>query len=97
MNLLIQLALTLNAKWNCGKKTSQHIEGFKSSIFQLGLGSAYLNECVKAIVYIINQISSLTLGNETPFELLYKKQANLSNLKEFRCLCFITSSILGRN
>lgn len=35
------------------------------------------------------------LVNKTTFELLYKKQPDLSNLKVFGCLCFITSSILG--
>lgn len=50
---------------------------------------------MKAAVYIINRIPLTTIGNKTPYELLYNKQPSLSHLRVVGCLCFATNFLKG--
>ena len=50
---------------------------------------------MKAAVYIINRIPLTTIGNKTPYELLYTKQPSLSHLRVVGYLCFATHLLKG--
>ena len=79
------------------RKHRHLLEVGRALYFQSGLGSAYWTECIKTATYLINRTPSQGLNNRSPFDLLYNKSADLSNLKVFGCLCFITSSAVGRD
>lgn len=65
--------------------------------FQSGLGHAYWGECVKTVVHLINRMPTKNLQHKTPFEALHNEVPDLTYLKSFGCLCFVSSQKSGRD
>ncbi|GKA51863.1 ribonuclease H-like domain-containing protein, partial [Tanacetum coccineum] len=47
-------------------------------------------ECVLTSVYLINRLPSFVLSGKSPYEMIFKTEPKLSQLKTFGCLCFST-------
>jgi len=41
------------------------------------------------VVYLINRLPSPILDNNNLYEILFKNKLDLSNLKTFRCVCYV--------
>eukprot|EP00952_Eustigmatos_sp_NYUAD-ZCMA_P012241 49230-Eustigmatos_ZCMA.PRE.1 len=55
---------------------------------QAGLPKALWAEAVKAAVYLTNRLPSRMLQGDTPYHVLFKKQANLSHLRVWGCRAY---------
>lgn len=53
---------------------------------QAGLPKKFWGDCVLTTVYLINLLPTPILQNKTPFEALYHKKLNYSQLRTFGCL-----------
>ncbi|XP_019085460.1 PREDICTED: uncharacterized protein LOC109126393 [Camelina sativa] len=63
----------------------------RSLLFQSNLPLAYWSNCLLTAVFLINRTPSTVLKNITPYELLTKKKPDYSFLKNFGCLCFVST------
>lgn len=59
--------------------------------FKASLPLVYWGECIMAAVYIINRLPTPALGNKTPYETLFHKPVDYSEVKTFGCLAFSTN------
>ena len=73
------------------RKHRHVLETARAIKIQSNLPDKFWGECVEVAVYIINRIPLTTIGNKTPYELLYNKQPSLSHLRVVGCLCFATN------
>lgn len=56
--------------------------------FQSGLPIAFWGECILAATCLINKLPTPVLDNRTPFEVLFKKPPDYSDIKVFGCECY---------
>lgn len=61
--------------------------------FQSGVPTDYWGEAITAAIHIINLLPVKSLGWESPFKRLHKREADYSHLKSFGCKCFYTNLI----
>lgn len=59
--------------------------------FQAMIPLRYWGLCVKAALYLMNRLPSVTLAGHTPYELLFHKKPSITHLKVFGCLCYATN------
>nr|XP_009795207.1 PREDICTED: uncharacterized protein LOC104241936 [Nicotiana sylvestris] len=79
------------------RKHKYLLETARALLFQSKLPLRYWGECVLCATYIINRLSSNSINNKTPYELLYKRKPKYSHLKSFGCLCYPTVPIPHRD
>ena len=84
-------------EFNCGEETPTILSIAKALRFQSNVPFSFWGECVLTAVYIINRLTSSTLGNKTPFEELYNKISSYDHLKIFGCLCFASTLTHNRS
>ena len=66
------------------------LETARALLFQSKLPIRYWRECVLTATHIINRLLSSYLKNKCPYEVLYNKKPNYSQLRSFGCLCYPT-------
>lgn len=74
-----------------GLSERKHIHVFETGmtlLSQTGVPKHYWPYAFATSVFLINQMPTSTLAMETPFQKLFAKPPNYSNLKVFGCLCF---------
>ena len=59
--------------------------------FQSQLPLCFWGDCILTTVYFINKLPSKSLGNKSPYELLFNYASSYNHLKCFGCLCFIST------
>ena len=74
------------------------IESARSLIYHSKLPMAFWAEAVNAAAHLRNSSPTVAVKNKTPFECLFSKKPDISNLKVFGCLAFIhIIKIIARN
>lgn len=64
------------------------LEVARALTFQSGLHLSFWGESVLTAAFIFNRLPSSCLNNKCPYELLYNKSVDYSQLKAFGCLAF---------
>lgn len=70
------------------RKHRHLIETIVALLHQAQLPNKYWLEALCTAVYLINRMPTTLLKFKTPFEALYNKQPNYSNMRVFGCLCY---------
>jgi len=74
------------------ERKHQHILNVaRSLLFQANLCEQFWCFAVKHVVYLINRIPTPYLDNVSPYEKLYDKLSDISDLKVFGCLCYTST------
>lgn len=63
----------------------------RALLFQSKLPKKFWGYAVQHAVYIINRVPSKVLEYKTPYELLHGQLPDLSDLRAFGCLCFVST------
>jgi len=80
------------------ERKHQHILNVARSImFHSHLPKQYWSYVICHAVFLINCIPSATMQFQVPYELLYKRETDLSVLKVFGCLCFVSTLTNNRS
>jgi len=77
------------------RKHKQLLEVARALMFQSKISTKFWVDCVLTATYLINRLPNSALGFNTPYELLYNKQANYEHLRTFGC--FISTLKNGRS
>jgi hypothetical protein len=65
------------------------LEVTRSLLFQNNAPNIYWSEAILTAVYLINQLSGLTLDNRSPLEVLNNRKMSIDHLRIFGCTAFI--------
>lgn len=80
------------------KRKHQHLlEIARALQFQSNLPTKFWGECVLSGAYLINRMPLVPLENKTPYEKLFGKKPDNTNLKAFGCLPFVSTIKQGRS
>ncbi|XP_075103731.1 uncharacterized protein LOC142178299 [Nicotiana tabacum] len=79
------------------RKYKHLLEVARALLFQSKLPLKFWEECILTATYLINRMSSPLLLKLSPYEKLHGTPPTYEHLKSFGCLCFATSSKVGRN
>jgi len=78
------------------ERKHQHILNVTHSIlFQSNMPLIFWSYTVNHTVHLINRTPSVAIDNRIPYDLLHGKMYDITNLKVFGCLCYVSS--LDRN
>lgn len=67
------------------------LETARALRFEANLPKRFWGECVLTAAYIINRLPSKTLGDKTPFEILYSQKPEYDHMRVFGCLVYFWS------
>ena len=73
------------------RKHKHLLETARALSFQSNLPKQFWGECVLTAAYLINRMPLQSLGLISPQEKLLQTKPNLSHLRSFGCLCFIST------
>lgn len=70
------------------RKHRQILNIARALLFQASLPTRFWGECVSTAAHLINMTPTPLLGNKSPYEVLFDKQPDYSNLRVFGSLCY---------
>lgn len=73
------------------RKHRHLLEVARALQFQSNLPIRFWGDCVMTTTYLINRTPLKSINFLTPYYKLYKTELDLSHLKVFGCLCFVTT------
>ena len=91
--ILYQLACVDTPQQNAiVERKHQHILNVtRTFIFQSNVPLFFWGDCVLTTVHLINRVPSKSLGNKSPYEMLFHSPPSYDHLKCFGCLCFVST------
>ncbi|XP_056688045.1 uncharacterized protein [Spinacia oleracea] len=78
------------------RKYKHLLETTRAPPFQSNLPARYWSECILVATYLINRMSLKSINFCTPYEKLFNTKHDLSHLRVFGCLCYITTAKVSR-
>jgi transposase InsO family protein len=65
------------------------MESVRSMIYHAGLPLVFLAKACSTAVYIYNRSPTTALKDKTPYECLFGRKTDISNLRVFGCKCYV--------
>ena len=79
------------------RKHKHLLETARALYFQSNLPIHFWEDCVLTAAYLINRMPLQTLNNISPYEKLFHTKPNLSHLRSFGCLCYVSTTTIHRH
>ena len=73
------------------RKHKHLLETARALYFQSNVPPQFWGECVLCVVYIINRLPLKCLQNISPNHKFFGKPPNITHLRAFSCLCYVST------
>ncbi|KAK1414482.1 hypothetical protein QVD17_30227 [Tagetes erecta] len=77
------------------RKHRHLLETARALMFKGGIPKRFWGECIETAVYIINRLPSKVIKNQTPYEVVFKKQPDYDHMRTLGCLAYYSSIETG--
>lgn len=85
-----ELHIHTTTKWCGGEEAQNNFTTSKGIVVPIGHATDFWDEAILHSVYLLNRLPSSSIDWKTPYQLLYSKEVDYSNLRCFGSLCFLT-------
>ncbi|KAK1414173.1 hypothetical protein QVD17_29914 [Tagetes erecta] len=77
------------------RKHRHLLETARALKFEAKLSSRFWGECILTAAYVINRLPSETIGNKTPYEIIFNRKPDYEDMKIFGCLAYYRNTETG--